>query len=209
MCPTSAPTGRHPPSLLPRCVPSPRDSQASSSCCCFLFVPYVLCLLIHHLTVSAPAFISYPFFLKKRNALRIASAVCLLPFAHGRVHVTPSTRPAALLLHEHHPLCSIMERSTRRDQTVLASVQQMLQRTTYRLQESYRTLVLISHAQGITRTRAVILTLSHLEKLEQRYETFGVMCQPGLVFAGSDYTGLTSQSRSTAIPPSAGLRTRL
>lgn len=92
---------------------------------------------------------------------------------------------------------------------MLASVQQMLQRTTYRLQESYRTLVLISHAQGITRTRAVILTLSHLEKLEQRYETFGVMCQPGLVFVGSDYTGLTSQSRSTAIPPSAGLRTRL
>lgn len=53
--------------------------------------------------------------------------------------------------------------------------------------------MLISHGQGMTRTRAVILTLSHLEKLEQRDETLGVMCQPALVFAGSDYTVVTSK----------------
>lgn len=201
----SHPHVSHPPSLRPRRVPSPRDSQASSSCC-FIFVPYVLPLLIHHLVVSASALISLLFFLKKereKTPLRIASALfCLLPFAHGRVRITSSTRPAASLLHEHRPLSAAPWNS---DHTALASAQ----RTTDRLQESHGKPAPISHDRGKTRTRAVILTLSHLGKLEQRYETFGVMCRPGLVFAGSDYTVLTSQSRSTAIAPSAGLRTRI
>lgn len=33
---------------------------------------------------------------------------------------------------------------------------------------------------------------------------FGVMCLPELMFAGSDYTVLTSRGGSLPIPPSAG-----
>lgn len=51
---------------------------------------------------------------------------------------------------------------------------------------------------------AIILAASRLGKLEQRYEMFGVMCLPELMFAGSDYTVLTSRSGSLTIPPSAG-----
>lgn len=177
-----------------------------------LFVPYLLSILTAALlplrspptppppacpSIRAPLSASLLLLKRKRKKRREKDTVesglcvvCFLWFARGRVPIASSVQSAALPLQERWTL-SAAPRNNKPEGIKVCSPR--CSRCCGASRPGCG-----SHSEGLRschtiregHARAVILTLSHLEKLEQRYETFGVVCQPELVLAGSDYTVL-------------------